>query len=161
MPQVLLIIAAAIGGLLVYLKGNKKEEVHVMSKEDKLKAHIVIYSDDFKVDGKDIHDLSFKNLRDESNVVSLWGGIHNFEGIFEAEHIDGARTFKLTTNRVKFSVDLKAKNAYTVGLYVYSAEKRKKYYNDSVGDVIFEMPVIVRGYDKEAYIICYHVDVEQ
>ncbi len=159
MPQLIYVIIAAIGGAILYFKKGKKEDVHVMSKEDRLKAHVLIYSDDFKVDGKDIHDLSFKNLRDESNVVSLWGGVHNFDCIFEADDIDGTRTVKLKTNRIKFSLDLKANNTYTLGLYVYSAEKRRKYYNDSVGEVVLEIPVAVRGSEKEAYVICYNVDV--
>ncbi len=159
MPQLIYLVIAAIGGAILFFKKNKKEETHVMSKEERLKAHILVYSDDFKVDGRDLNDLSFKNLRDESNVVSLWAGIHNFEGVFDADHIDGSRTFKISSNRAKFSLDLKASKTYTLGLYVYSAEKRKKYYNDSVGEVVFEMPVTVKGMDKEAYIICYNVDV--
>ncbi len=161
MPQLIYLIIAAIGGAFIYIIRGKKEEVHVMDKEDRLKAHILIYSDDFKLDNKDMSEFSFKNLRDGSNVVSVWGGVHNFDGVFEVDHIDGTRTLKLVSNRVKFSLELKANQTYTVGLYVYSAEERRKYYKDSVGEVMLEIPVTVRGRDKEAYVICYNVDVSK
>ncbi len=162
MPQLFYALIAVLSlGVVAFKKLVKKEDKGMEIKysgDDRLKAHVHIVSNDFIVDGRAIDDLSFKNLRDEQSIVHLWAGPHTFDCVFETMDVKRSGTVQLKTRRVKFTLDVKAGNVYTLGLYTFNAEKRRKYYKDSVGEEILEIPVNVIGRDEECYVICYKLN---
>ncbi len=138
---------------------NVKDEVEIV---DRSNAIVNIKSSQIKIDGVNLEEYDVNLAVDIDNSkaydVKLLPGEHSFDGIFDVVGFNNCNVVNYKTSRVRTKINLDAGHKYTLGLYLYSAEDRKKFYSTEDLVEVFEQEVNISGYEQKAYLICYQTN---
>ncbi len=143
-------------------KGKAKSKVKATEDEeeiDPLKAIVKVKSKEIKIDGVGLDECEVNIDADIDNTdsfdIKLLPGEHLFDGFFSVTGVNNCNVVNYKTNRVRSKIELDAGCKYSLGLYLYSAEDRRKFYSNEELSEIYEQEVNVNGYNQKVYIICY------
>ncbi len=141
-------------------KNNEKKVV--VDRYDQLKAIVNVKTREIKIDGCSLDECETELAIDVDNThaydVKLWPGEHSFDGFFAVMGFNNCNVVNYRTPRVRTQIKLDAGHKYTLGLYLYSAEERRKFYTDEELVEVYEQEVKISGYEQKAYIICYQTN---
>ena len=163
MSQTVLIIIAVLGLWMIlmvpFMLWQRKRKEAEVSFLERNKDHVILhlYCRNTSIDGQDIatfHPIKGENLQ---KIVALMPGTHTISAIFESTDIKRGHNVNLTSELLTFDISFEAGHKYTLGLYLYSPEERKKYYEGNVGVDVLTLPLTVYEGSKNirAYVICY------
>lgn len=160
---ILIAIASVFGASILFaipfilLSKKRKGSEAQFTERNKDKAILHLYSRNSFIDDADIAYLNPIKGQQGQKIVALTPGAHSFEGIFETTDIEMGKNVNLKSKNLEFDLTLEAGHTYTLALYLYSPEERKKYYNGDVGVDVFTLTLEIegKGESSKAYVICY------
>lgn len=163
---IIIAVAAVFGASIIlaipFMLLNKKRKgtEAQFTAENRNKAIMHLYCRNTAIDGAEIGCLNPITGQNGQKIVALTGGTHSVEGIFETTDIEMGKNVNLKSGKLKFDVTLEAGHTYSLGIYLYSPEERKSYYNGDVGVECFSLPLDIegKGESTKAYVICYQED---
>ncbi len=145
-----------------YKTDHSDKSKPVVNLDDRYKAIVNVKTREIHIDGVSLDECETELASDIDNThaydVKLWPGEHLFDGFYAVMGFNNCNVVNYRTYRTRSQIKLDAGHKYTLGLYLYSAEERRKFYSDEELVEVYEQEVKISGYEQKAYIICYQTN---